>query len=110
MNGRRCCCWCTPTRRPRVPRYKDWSIGIERRSSSSRCSGKPRESAQRSDRRVVGFPHSTGGLMTRAIIPAARLVLLLVLVCLPARPALAQNTGVIEGAVADDSGAVLPGA
>src|SRR5262245_24527239 len=48
--------------------------------------------------------------MTRAIIIAARLVLLLAFACLPARSAHAQNTGIVEGAVADESGAVLPGA
>src|SRR4051812_13847858 len=48
--------------------------------------------------------------MTRAIICATRLALLITLACLSAIPAHAQNTGIIEGAIADESGAVLPGA
>src|SRR5262249_19201678 len=44
------------------------------------------------------------------LILALRLALSLALVGAFARPALAQNTGVIEGLVADDSGAILPGA
>src|SRR5207247_2492635 len=48
--------------------------------------------------------------MTRAIALATRLVLALTLAGSLARPAHAQNAGIIEGAVADESGAVLPGA
>src|SRR5262245_31474486 len=48
--------------------------------------------------------------MTRRIIFIVRFAFVLTLACLLARPASAQNTGIIEGAVADESGAVLPGA
>src|SRR5262245_34766446 len=48
--------------------------------------------------------------MTRGIILLARLLFVLTLACLPAGPAYAQNTGIIEGAVTDESSAVLPGA
>jgi hypothetical protein len=48
--------------------------------------------------------------MTRGIALATRLVLTFTLACSLARPVQAQNAGIIEGAVTDESGAVLPGA